>query len=229
MSLLIRLTLLILISLSIINTERTFFKRNEHKITAVNILGPDRTFNKELEFLKTNLVGQSLYKIDLARLKTLLNKDIRLESVTVNATGLNTLNIYVERKKPKYYLQYKNKTFLIDKNNIVYGELKDEKITSLPFILINKNSEIPLLLNIMENIENIFNENISQIYLEDDNCIKVVLINGTTLKTNLDVTQDKYYIVKNLSFGLSKVQKVEYIDLRFEDYIVKYLEEENEK
>ncbi len=228
MGLIIRLCFFMLLSFAIIKTENNFFKSPEHLIKEVKISGIDKEFLKDFDFLNSKLIGQSIYKTDIIQLTTLLKEDIRLENITITSEGLDTLNIFLERKKPKYYLQYKGKTFLIDKNNIVYGELNDEKISSLPFILIKENKEFYPLVNILDNLNLSLEERVSQLYHENEHCVNILLTDGTILKTNNLVTQEKYNIGRDLYLGLAQERKIEYIDLRFDDYIVKYAEVQNE-
>lgn len=229
MGLLIRFGIFVLLSFGLIKTNNNFFLRNDYKIKSVEITGINEDISKDFFFFKDKFIGKSLSDIDLQEVESLIKKDIRIDEVNVNIVDFNKLNIDIKKRKPKYYLQYNNKIFLIDKNDVIYGEIGDEKISSLPFILVKNNFEISSLLGIIKNIEDILKGNISQIYKVDEHCVNVVLINGATLKTNNTVPLEKYHIGKNLCFGLSKEKKIDYIDLRFEDYIVKYLEDKNGK
>lgn len=229
MGLLIRFGIFVLLSFGLIKTNNNFFLRNDYKIKSVEITGINEDISKDFFFFKDKFIGKSLSDIDLQEIESLIKKDIRIDEVNVNIVDFNKLNIDIKKRKPKYYLQYNNKIFLIDKNDVIYGEIGDEKISSLPFILVKNNFEISSLLGIIKNIEDILKGNISQIYKVDEHCVNVVLINGATLKTNNTVPLEKYHIGKNLCFGLSKEKKIDYIDLRFEDYIVKYLEDKNGK
>uniref|UniRef100_UPI003FF1317B cell division protein FtsQ/DivIB n=2 Tax=Fusobacteriaceae TaxID=203492 RepID=UPI003FF1317B len=66
---------------------------------------------------------------------------------------------------------------------------------------------------------------ISQLYMKDENCIEIILLDGTIIKTNLDVEDEKYKVLETLYNELAKTKKIEYIDIRFNDFIVKSLEE----
>ena len=71
--------------------------------------------------------------------------------------------------------------------------------------------------------ENILKNLVSQIYKRDKNCVEIVLTDGTVIKTDFEVEKEKYKIVENLYYELIKTKKIEYIDLRFNDFIVKSL------
>ena len=229
MGLIIRLGILVLISFVIIKTSEVFPERPEYKIKTVELDGLSEDLDRDLPFLKEGLVGRKISAINLKQLENLLKEDIRLEEVKVNQVDFNKIKISLKKRKPKYYIQHEDKIYCIDKNNIIYGEIGDEKISSLPFILIKNSFEISQLLGIIKSIEDVFEGSISQIYREDKYCVNIVLTNGAVLKTNTDVAKEKYYTGRNLCFGLSKEKKIDYVDLRFQDYVVKYLEDKDGK
>lgn len=47
------------------------------------------------------------------------------------------------------------------------------------------------------------------------------------IKTDKNVTKEKYDTGSYLFFDLSSKKKIDYMDLRYEDYIVKYMEDKN--
>lgn len=55
----------------------------------------------------------------------------------------------------------------------------------------------------------------------------MILIDGTIIKTNEKVEKEKYKVVETLYSELIKTKKVEYIDLRFNDFIVKSVGEKS--
>lgn len=72
-----------------------------------------------------------------------------------------------------------------------------------------------------------FKDIISQIYTENKKIIKIVLSDGAVIKTDKNVTKEKYDTGSYLFFDLSSRKKIDYMDLRYEDYIVKYMEDKN--
>lgn len=75
-------------------------------------------------------------------------------------------------------------------------------------------------------------KNISQIYKINDKEFVIILTDGVKIKTNRieendEVNKEKqnkrYLIAQQLYFNMSKERKIDYIDLRFNDYIIKYL------
>ena len=73
---------------------------------------------------------------------------------------------------------------------------------------------------------------ISQIYRVNDKEFVIILTDGVKIKTNRIKDSDKinkekenkrYLIAEQLYFNMSKERRIDYIDLRFNDYIIKYL------
>ena len=78
-----------------------------------------------------------------------------------------------------------------------------------------------------------FFQKISQIYKVKDKEFVIILTDGVKIKTNRikdsndEINKEKenkrYIIAEQLYFNMSKERKIDYIDLRFNDYIIKYL------
>lgn len=118
--------------------------------------------------------------------------------------------------------------YLLDKEGKIYGYLNDLKTKDFICIVTQKVEDIELLIEILGKIEATdFKDVVSQIFVEDNKCVNVVLVNGAILKTNREVKKEKYDISSYLFFNLSAKKRIDYMDLRFEDYIVKYMEDKN--
>ena len=70
------------------------------------------------------------------------------------------------------------------------------------------------------------------IYKVNDKEFIIILTDGVKIKTNRakdndEISKEKenkrYLIAEQLYFNMSKERKIDYIDLRFNDYIIKYL------
>ena len=76
-------------------------------------------------------------------------------------------------------------------------------------------------------------QKISQIYKVKNKEFVIILTDGVKIKTNRikdsndEINKEKenkrYIIAEQLYFNMSKERKIDYIDLRFNDYIIKYL------
>ena len=69
-------------------------------------------------------------------------------------------------------------------------------------------------------------DSISQIYILDDKEIVIILEDGVKFKIDKKTNKEKYSIAVQLYLKMSKERKIDYIDLRFDDYIIKYIGEE---
>ena len=128
------------------------------------------------------------------------------------------------KRKLKYYAQIGNKVYLVDDEGVIFGFLREKDELDTYFIKVEKEEDIKDLLKICRMIdENILKNLVSQIYKRDKNCVEIVLTDGTVIKTDFEVEKEKYKIVENLYYELIKTKKIEYIDLRFNDFIVKSL------
>jgi len=103
--------------------------------------------------------------------------------------------------------------------------MKESKKYNMPLFRIDHEDEIKKFIEIMEKIS--FKDEISQIY-KVSNGIAVTTNTGLKIITNIDVDRKKYGVVKKLYDQVraqsKRGKKIEYIDLRFEDYIIKRIE-----
>ena len=74
---------------------------------------------------------------------------------------------------------------------------------------------------------------LGDVYKRQDKEFVIILTDGVKIKTNRikdsnnEINKEKenkrYLIAEQLYFNMSKERKIDYIDLRFNDYIIKYL------
>ena len=99
--------------------------------------------------------------------------------------------------------------------------------------LINSEEEIKEISEFLNEISDLaIFKKISQIYKVNDKEFIIILTDGVKIKTNRakdndEISKEKenkrYLIAEQLYFNMSKERKIDYIDLRFNDYIIKYL------
>ena len=127
-----------------------------------------------------------------------------------------------------YYAQVKNSIYLVDSYGIIFGTFNENTKKDIPLIVAEKKEEISQLKNILDLIDGfLLKDLVSQIYRKDKDCIEMILIDGTIIKTNEKVEKEKYKVVETLYSELIKTKKIEYIDLRFNDFIVKSVGEKS--
>lgn len=228
MKLIIRMGLVVLLTLGIIKTNRFFLTKPVFEAKNITIAGASEKLEKSFSPLKDELIGENINDIDLLEIEKRISEDVRVNKVSVKRSNLSEIVITVEEKEPEYYLQYKKKIYLLDKDGKIYGYLNDLKTKDFPFLVVKSEEEIEIILSVLDKIEATdFKDVISQIYIDEPSCIKIILYDGAVIKTDRDVKKEKYDIGSYLFFDLSGKKKVDYMDLRYEDYIVRYMEDKN--
>jgi cell division protein FtsQ len=194
------------------------------RIKEIKIQGNSKNLSSELTELASSLYNNNIWEIDLKEIQNFLAKDVRIKKTDVEVVSLGKLLINIEERKLKYYAQIGNKVYLVDDEGVIFGFLREKDELDTYFIKVEKEEDIKDLLKICRMIdENILKNLVSQIYKRDKNCVEIVLTDGTVIKTDFEVEKEKYKIVENLYYELIKTKKIEYIDLRFNDFIVKSL------
>lgn len=230
MKLIFRIALIILLTFGVITTEKNFLKKSIFEIKNIKIEGASEKLETSFTPLKEQLIGKNINDINIKEIEKRISQDVRIKNVSVIKTALNEIAIKVEEREPKYYLQYKKNIYILDKDGIIYNYLNDLKTKDFPFIVAKSEEEIQTLLEVLDKVEATdFRDIISQIYMESENCINLILSNGVIIKTNKEVTKEKYDTGSYLFFDLSSRKKIDYMDLRYEDYIIKYMEDKNGK
>ena len=108
-----------------------------------------------------------------------------------------------------------------DEGNI-FGFFNERPKKDMPLVILERRDQAEGLINVLRSIDNgVLRELISQIYEKDNNYIEMILTDGTIIKTDNNVDKNKYKILEDLYSELIKESKIEYIDLRFDDFIVK--------
>lgn len=230
LKLIFRIALITLLTLGVIKTDRFFLTKPVFKIEDVRIEGASEKLEKSFAPLKEQLIGKNINDINLEEIKKRVLEDVRVKNGKVKREALNKILITIEEREPEYYLQYKKNIYILDKEGKIYGYLNDLKTKDFPFIVAKTEEEIEILLGVLDKGEATdFKDIISQIYIKDSSSINIVLSDGAVIKTDKEVTKEKYDIGSYLFFDLSSRKKIDYIDLRYEDYIVKYVEDKNGK
>ena len=201
-----------------------FLPMDLFRIKEIKIQGNSKNLSSELTELASSLYNNNIWEIDLKEIQNFLAKDVRIKKTDVEVVSLGKLLINIEERKLKYYAQIGNKVYLVDDEGVIFGFLREKDELDTYFIKVEKEEDIKDLLKICRMIdENILKNLVSQIYKRDKNCVEIVLTDGTVIKTDFEVEKEKYKIVENLYYELIKTKKIEYIDLRFNDFIVKGL------
>lgn len=226
MKFIFRLVFIFLFSWLLYLIPSKFLTLDFFKVKEIKIEGSPKMLSRELTEMIKIIYNSNIWDIDLKGLEEYLEKDMRIERAKIKILGLGKIEIDIKERELAYYLQTKNRIYLIDANGKKFGYLKERLEKDTYFIVIKDESELEKLLQLGKRLDDsLLKILISQLYMKDENCIEIILLDGTIIKTNLDVEDEKYKVLETLYNELAKTKKIEYIDIRFNDFIVKSLEE----
>lgn len=226
MKFIFRLVFIFLFSWLLYLIPSKFLTLDFFKVKEIKIEGSPKMLSRELTEMIKIIYNSNIWNIDLKGLEEYLEKDMRIERAKIKILGLGKIEIDIKERELAYYLQTKNRIYLIDTNGKKFGYLKERLEKDTYFIVIKDESELEKLLQLGKRLDDsLLKILISQLYMKDENCIEIILLDGTIIKTNLDVEDEKYKVLETLYNELAKTKKIEYIDIRFNDFIVKSLEE----
>lgn len=226
MKFIFRLVFIFLFSWLLYLIPSKFLTLDFFKVKEIKIEGSPKMLSRELTEMIKIIYNSNIWDIDLKGLEEYLEKDMRIERAKIKILGLGKIEIDIKERELAYYLQTKNRIYLIDTNGKKFGYLKERLEKDIYFIVIKDESELEKLLQLGKRLDDsLLKILISQLYMKDENCIEIILLDGTIIKTNLDVEDEKYKVLETLYNELAKTKKIECIDIRFNDFIVKSLEE----
>ena len=222
----IRLVFIFLFSWMLYLIPCKFLTLDFFKIKEIKVESNSKILSSELTEMIKIIYNSNIWTIDLESLEKYLKKDVRIEDVKIKVLSLGKLEVDGKVKELAYYRQTKDRVFLIDSNGDIFGYLKEQQEKDTYFLVVKDFDDIEKLLELSKRLdETLLKVLISQIYIRDYSCIEIVLLDGTIIKTNLEVEDEKYKVLETLYNELAKIKKIEYIDIRFNDFIVKNLEE----
>ncbi|WP_405346797.1 cell division protein FtsQ/DivIB [Fusobacterium animalis] len=212
---------------------QNFFRLDYFNINKVNVTDNSKMLHDELTKLTEKLYNKNSIYIDSNEIKEFIEKDIRVESATVEKKSLGEIDIDVKEKDLAYYAVIGKNIYLTDKEGKIFAYLNEKEVEGVPFIIANNEEEIKEISEFLNEISDLaIFKKISQIYKVNDKEFIIILTDGVKIKTNRAKNNDeiskekenkRYLIAEQLYFNMSKERKIDYIDLRFNDYIIKYL------
>lgn len=216
------------LTFAIIRIEKKFKREHFFDITKIEISPVSSNLGKSLEDVKKSLMGENIHDIDIDKIKERILSDIRVSSVDISEKDINELRIEVKERKAVYYIQYRDKIYNADESGVIFGELDEYPKKSIPILVLKDEKNKDQLIEIISKLnETDFKDEVSQIYFVNDKMMVILLRDGVEIKTNSDVQKSKYLITFNLYKELRKTKEIEYMDIRFNDIIVKEKEGKN--
>jgi len=212
---------------------QNFFRLDYFNINKVDIQESAKMLQPELTKLSEKLYNKNIIYIDSNEIKEFLEKDVRVEDVTITKKSLGEISIDVKEKDLSYYAVIGKNIYLVDKVGEIFAYLNEKDVEEVPFIVANNEDEIKEITEFLNELSDLaIFKKISQIYKINDKEFVIILTDGVKIKTNRieendEINKEKqnkrYLIAQQLYFNMSKERKIDYIDLRFNDYIIKYL------
>ena len=229
----VRLLILNIIMYLIYMLPQNFFRLDYFNINKVDIQESAKMLQPELTKLSEKLYNKNIIYIDSNEIKEFLEKDVRVEDVTITKKSLGEISIDVKEKDLSYYAVIGKNIYLVDKAGEIFAYLNEKDVEEVPFIVANNEDEIKEITEFLNELSDLaIFKKISQIYKINDKEFVIILTDGVKIKTNRieendEINKEKqnkrYLIAQQLYFNMSKERKIDYIDLRFNDYIIKYL------
>ena len=213
---------------------QNFFRLNYFNINQINITDNSKMLQNELTELSKKIYNKSAIYVDSNKIKEFIEKDVRVESAIVEKNSLGEITIDVKEKDLVYYAVIGKNIYLVDKEGRIFAYLNEKEVEGVPIIIANNEEEIKEISDFLNEISDLaIFKKISQIYKVKDKEYIIILTDGVKIKTNRikdsndEINKEKenkrYLIAEQLYFNMSKERKIDYIDLRFNDYIIKYL------
>ena len=213
---------------------QNFFRLNYFNINQVNITDNSKMLQNELTELSKKIYNKSAIYVDSNDIKEFIEKDVRVESATVEKNSLGEITIDVKEKDLVYYAVIGKNIYLVDKEGRIFAYLNEKEVEGVPIIIANNEEEIKEISDFLNEISDLaIFKKISQIYKVKDKEYIIILADGVKIKTNRikdsndEINKEKenkrYVVAEQLYFNISKEKKIDYIDLRFNDYIIKFL------
>ena len=212
---------------------QNFFRLDYFNINKVNITDNSKMLQNELTKLDEKLYNKNIIYLDSNEIKDFLERDVRVESAVVQKRSLGEIFIDVKEKDLSYYAVIGKNIYLTDRKGKIFAYLNEKEVEKVPFIIASDKEEVQEISEFLNEISDLaIFKKISQIYKIKGKEFVIILADGVKIKTNGidsddEVNKEKeskrYLIAEQLYFNMSKEKKIDYIDLRFNDYIIKYL------
>ncbi len=222
MKLFLNALLSLIVMFSIYKVENEFVLKPNFNIHKVKIMGEFSILKKEIKELGNELYGKNIWEIDKSKIEDRLKSDFRVKEAQVLFSKLGELEIIVEEKKTAYYGDIKGKIYCIDEKGAVFTDINSAKIMELPIVYAEDEKKLKIGTTFLSSLKNEeFKKKIVQLYYIDKYKIEILREDGIVIKTSFQVLENKYEVLETLLRELGTEKKIDYVDLRFEGYIVK--------
>ena len=199
-----------------------FLEEDYFKIKNIEVNGGLVLLDGEIHDTLITLKGKNIWNIDTKKIKAELEKDVRIKEIKVERVLPSKLKITIEEEKPFVKVKQGEKILVANEKGEIFSYSKELAFNDLVLLNVSNANDMKEYLTIVKNIEDKeLLSFISEIYKIDKE-MKIILNDGVYIKTDGTVDKKRYEIAKKLYKKLKNEGKeFSYIDIRFEDYIVK--------
>lgn len=199
-----------------------FLEEDYFKIKNIEVNGGLVLLDGEIHDALITLKGKNIWNIDTKSIKAELEKDVRIKEIKVERELPSKLKITIEEEKPFVKVKQGEKILVANEKGEIFSYSKELAFNDLVLLNVSNANDMKEYLTIVKNIEDKeLMSYISEIYKVDKE-MKIILNDGVYIKTDGTVDKNRYEIAKRLYKKLkNEGREFSYIDIRFEDYIVK--------
>jgi len=203
-----------------------FYKEAAKKFTVkeIKVIGNRLLSNEEIIQLSMIKIGQSIFKVKGAIVRSRLMKSPWIEEVIIRKEPPNKVLINIKEAKPLALFEKKGKLFIIDKNGKILEEVKI-KTPFLPIIKLKQYDnkllqEVLKFVNVIKN-EGFFSGKQIKIVASKAEDMTLIINNKKIIKIGKGRYKEK--LIRLLQIEKEIKEKgipVEYVDLRFSKRVI---------
>lgn len=199
-----------------------FLEEDYFQIKNIEVTNGLVLLDGEIHDALITLKGKNIWNVDTKSLEDELKKDVRIKEIKIKKEIPSKLIVSIEEEKPFVKIKSGEKILIANEKGEIFSYAKELAFNDLILLNISNKKDMDDYLKIVKNIEDKeLISFISEIY-KTDNEVKLLLNDGILIKTDSTVDAKRYEIAKKLYKKLKNEDKeFKYIDIRFEDYIVK--------
>lgn len=199
-----------------------FLEEDYFQIKNIEVTNGLVLLDGEIHDALITLKGKNIWNIDTKSLEDELKKDVRIKEIKIKKEMPSKLIVSIEEEKPFVKIKSGERILVANEKGEIFSFVKELAFNDLVLLNVNNKKDMEEELKVVKNIEDkeliTF---ISEIY-KTNNEIRLLLNDGIHIKTDTTVDAKRYEIAKKLYKKLKNEGKeFKYIDIRFEDYIVK--------
>ena len=204
-----------------------FIQTDYFKIREIPVSGDNALLKRDIVNKLEELKGENIVYVDTKKLEKLIKEDARVKSVTIQKIFPSKLKINVEERKLYVYADNGIDKFLADSDLNLFGYMTEVRLQGIPTVIYtNEESkkDIKIILSKIKNKE--LYDMISVIKKSDDqkeNKYELALIDGVNIITDTLVNEKKYDELYKSYKKIKSDQAIQYIDIRFKYFTLKYL------